>query len=301
MKRNTLVIVSLLCSLFFVYSCSKELSLETGGKTGTANYTLWDSAGACIYDSVYGTYYNGIQPRGDTAFVEVQVNVTETGTYFISSDAQNGLTFADSGFFATTGINTIRLKPTGIPLEIRPAVFTLAVDSAICNFIVYVQDSTGTGLGGGGDTTGTGGSDTTNLSDTAWQFNAGTSYHHGSFDTVFVIDTLGLKYLTFVGSTAPRQDTAFLMGILLTSGSIQPGTYTTAFEAGFYLTTYTGTTPVPVYQADGTTSTSGVVTITITSYNSSTGIISGTVSGDAVDETGAVVPITDGSFTAKIT
>lgn len=299
MKRNTLVIVSLLCSLFFVYSCSKELSLETGGKTGTSSYTLWDSTGACIYDSVYGTYYNGVQPRGDTAFVEVQVNVSETGTYFISSDVQNGFRFTDSGFFATTGINTIRLKPVGVPLEIRPTVFTLTVDSTICNFIVYVQDSTGTGLGGG-DTTGTGGSDTTNLSDTAWQFNAGTRYHHGSFDTVFVIDTLGLKYLTFVGST-PTQDTAFLMGILLVSGNIQPGTYTTVFESGFYLTTYSGTTPIPVYQADGTTSSSGVVSITITSYNSSTGIITGTVSGDAVDETGAVVPISAGSFTAKVT
>lgn len=300
MKRNTLVIISLLCSLFFVYSCSKELSLETGGKSGTATITLWDSAGNCLPDSVYGTYYNGVQPRGDTAFVEIQVNVTEIGTYNISSDFQNGLIFADSGFFATTGLNTIRLKPTGTPVEIKPTVFTLTADTTVCNFIVYVQDSTGTGLGGV-DTTDPGSTDSTNLSDTAWQFNGGTNYHHGSFDTVFVVDTLGLQYLTLVGSTRPSGDTAFLMGILLTSGSIQPGTYTTTFEAGFYLTTLNGTTPVTIYQADATTSGSGVVTITITSYNSSTGILTGTFSGNAVDGSGNAVPISTGEFTAKVT
>src|SRR5207244_1654724 len=113
----------------------------------------------------HGTFYNGVTPGSDTAFVEIQVNVDSIGSYRIYTDLQDGFMFADSGFFSTSGINTIRLKPIGTPILNITTNFTVRFDTTACNFTVNVHDSTGTGLGGN---PGGGGTDSTNLSDTAW-------------------------------------------------------------------------------------------------------------------------------------
>ena len=71
MKRNTLIFFALLCMVFFVFGCSKELSLENSASTISAEGSLWDTAGICLPDSVHGTFYTGVQPGGDTAYVEI--------------------------------------------------------------------------------------------------------------------------------------------------------------------------------------------------------------------------------------
>jgi len=177
MKRNTLVIAALLCGIFFCYSCNKELSLENSVSVFTAEGSLWDSSDNCLPDSVFGTFYTGIQPGADTAYVEIQVNVSVPGSYHISTDLQNGFMFSDSGFFAATGINKVQLKPIGTPILEKPTVFTVSFDSTVCNFAVHVEDSTGKGLGGVEPTP----TDSTNLSDTAWKFSIG----HFSYPEVF--------------------------------------------------------------------------------------------------------------------
>lgn len=295
MKRKTLVIFALLCSIFFVYSCSKELSLENSISVFSAEGSLWDSSDNCLPDSVYGTFYTGVQPGADTAYVEIQVNVSVAGSYSISTDLQNGFMFADSGFFATTGINTVQLKPIGTPILIQPTVFTVSFDSSTCFFSVNVKDSTGTGLGGVEPV------DSTNLSDTAWKFSVGANTYNGNIESAFILDTLGLKYLTIVGTNSPTGDTAFLAGIFFT-GAVEPGTYTTESQAQLYLTTVDGLGNYTIiYQADPATSAAAVTTITITAYDSTTGIITGTFSGNAIDSAGNTVSISNGSFKARIT
>lgn len=141
------------CTTLFL-SCEKEISLEKG-TTLKAEGSLLDTAGNCFPDSVRGTFYNGITPGSDTAYVEIKVNVTSTGSYKIESEIEDGFLFSDSGFFSNTGINTIRLKPIGTPIIQGSINFNINFDSTFCDFTVTVQDSTGTGLGGQ-DTTGTG-------------------------------------------------------------------------------------------------------------------------------------------------
>lgn len=297
MKRNALVIFVLLCTTFFMYSCSKELSYEESAYQFSAEGSLWDSLDNCLPDSVYGTFYTGVQPGSDTAYVEIQVNVSVAGSYSISTDLQNGFMFADSGFFATTGINTVQLKPIGTPILLKPTVFTVSFDSTTCFFSVNVQDSTGTGLGGGEPAP----TDSTNLSDTAWKFSVDPNTYHGSIESAFVVDTLGLKYLTIVGTNSPTGDTAFLAGIFFT-GAITPGTYTTESQSQLYLTTVDGLGNYTIiYQADPSTTATAITSITIVSYDSSTGIISGTFNGTALDALGNVITISNGSFKAKIT
>jgi hypothetical protein len=145
--KNILSLV-LIISCFALYSsCQKEISEENGNGLENAQGSLWDTLGNCLPDSVHGTFYNGITPGSDTCFVEIQVNVTQTGSYNISTDLQNGFQFVDSGFFNATGINIIRLKPIGTPIIPVTTVFSVSFDTSACSFVVDVKDSTGTGLG----------------------------------------------------------------------------------------------------------------------------------------------------------
>src|SRR3954463_15461616 len=139
---------------FLFFSCQKEYSLEQETSVGVAKGSLKDSLGNCLPDSLHGTFYNGVTPGGDTAFVDIQVNVDSVGNYRIYTDLQNGFMFADSGFFNTTGITTVRLKPIGTPILNISTNFTVTFDTTACGFTVNVQDSTGTGLGGGGNSGG---------------------------------------------------------------------------------------------------------------------------------------------------
>src|SRR5436190_22457166 len=170
------------CCFSIFFSCSKEYSLEKG-TTLDGQGSLWDSLGACLPETVHGTFYNCITPGQDTAYVEIQVNVTQTGSYNITSDIQDGFQFLDSGFFSSTGINIIRLKPIGAPIIPVPTTFNISFDSSFCSFTINVQDSTGTGLGGQ-DTTGNGNPDYMG----SWQFFTDSGgVFQGTFDTAVVI------------------------------------------------------------------------------------------------------------------
>src|SRR4051812_6084869 len=116
MKQNVLFFLFAIGFGVIFNSCQKEFSLENPVSKADAKGSLTDSLGNCLYDSVHGTFYDGVAPGGDTAYVEVKVQVDSVGNYRIYTDFQNGFMFADSGFFNATGINTIKLKPIGTPL-----------------------------------------------------------------------------------------------------------------------------------------------------------------------------------------
>jgi hypothetical protein len=292
MKRIYGGIIIISCFILF-FSCQKEYSLEQQATVGVAKGSLKDSLGNCLPDSVHGTFYNGVTPGGDTAFVEIQVNVDSTGNYRIYTDLQNGFMFADSGFFNATGTQTVRLKPIGTPILNISTNFTITFDTTACGFAVNVQDSTGTGLGGGNPG---GGTDSTNLSDTAWRFTSDSLSFNGPFDSAFVgVDTTGSTYLALFGSTASTGDSLFTAFILLPNGVITPGTYNT--NAGSAIIFSIGTTVI--YQAHPLTANANT-TITIISYDSTSKIVTGSFSGTAQDASGLPVNITNGTFKVKV-
>jgi hypothetical protein len=288
------------CLVLVLFSCQKEYSVDTYSGVN-AQGSLWDSTGNCLPETVHGTFYDGITPGPDTAYVEVQVNVTQTGTYSITSDLQNGFQFFDSGFFSNTGLNVIRLKPLGTPIIPVSSTFTINFDSSSCSFVVNVQDSTGTGLGGH-DTTGTG--DTT----ANWQFTTGDGTFSGSIDTAFItVDTsiwrTGGNMLFIEGFTSTR-DTVFHIITYLPTNVITTGSYSTqavppenAAIFGFNLVS----NGAPIYDGIPDSSSASNVTFIITSYDNSTHILEGTFSGTANNSSGdAVVSVTNGSFVAKV-
>jgi len=212
----------------------------------------------------------------------------------------------DSGFFATTGINTVRLKQVGLPIIPATSIFNISFDSSFCSFALTVLDSTGTGLGGGGDTT------QVPVDSTGWQFTTGDGTFNGSIDSVAIVpDTavwnFGGQMLFIQGYTTASADSAIVLYIYLPNGVIETGTYSTqslppAKAAVFAFVDFDQVTGIgdPVYQAIPGTSGSNI-TVNITSYDSSTGMIKGNFSGKAGDLNNvANVDVTNGSFAAKV-
>lgn len=293
MKRVPLVpLLTLLAGFLFIMSaCTKEYSLEIN-KTLAAQGSLQDSLGNCLEDSVIGTYYGGVEPGRDTAYVEVKVNVTSTGSYAIYSNTQDGIYFSDSGYFTTTGINTIKLKPVGTPIiPGGPYDFNISFDSTTCYFTLNVKDSTGTGLGGHDkpDTTGGG-----TVGANSWQFTTGDGTFGGTA-TAAVASAGVFNVLSISGATATA-DSVMAIDISLPSTTVpSSGTYKTT---GTLHTFNFSNTAGVIYEADA--STSGVeMTITITSYDSTTKELKGTYSGTAKSSSGTAT-VTNGSFDVTV-
>ena len=294
MKKLFVSFFLISCCLFIFFSCQKEISLETGS-TQIAAGSLTDSNGNCLPDTVIGTFYNGVTPGSDTAYVEIQVNVTQTGSYSIYSDLENGFEFADSGVFTTTGINTVRLKPIGTPIVNVSTLFNINFDTTFCSFTVNVQDSTGTGLGGT-DTTGSGDPDSTA---SQWQFTQGAFTYAGAFDSAKKDNSTGLAtYVTLNGSTTATGDTTMSIKFIIPAADIQTGTYN-LISNGIFFTVVDANTLTVLYEADGLTTGTDLV-INITAYDAVTKLVQGNFSGTVQDKSGSLVPVTNGSFTATV-
>jgi hypothetical protein len=299
MKKILSLLAVISCCALLFSSCQKDYSLEKG-VTQSATGSLWDSTGNCLPDTVIGTFYNGVTPGGDTAYVEIQVNVTQTGSYNINTGKpENGLVFSDSGFFSNTGLNTIRLKPIGTPILNKPTTFNVSFDSTFCSFSIDVQDSTGTGLGGV-DTTGTntGGGDPDD--DGNWQFSQGSFTYAGGIDSAKKDNSTGVAvFLNLNGSTSATGDTTMSIKFLIPATDIQIGTYTLTAN-GIVFSVVDASSLTVLLTADFLTPGTDF-TINITSYDAATQIVQGTFSGKAQDNLGNIVTISDGNFTATIT
>jgi hypothetical protein len=134
----------LLATAFVVSSCQKELSFEAGLAKGTL---AKDALGDCMPITVTGSYQKDTLLKTTTNYVDVQVNITQTGSYSIKTDTLNGYSFSAAGFISVPGLNTVRLLANGRPVAPALDVFTVRYDSSVCQFDIVV---TGAGGGGGG-------------------------------------------------------------------------------------------------------------------------------------------------------
>lgn len=286
MKKLLPVIpIAFLISFFVFPACQKELSVENDS-TFLATGSLRDSFGICLPDTVIGTFYNGITPGSDTAYVQIQVNVTTAGTYTITTDQQNGFLFSSSGFFSSTGINIVILRPIGTPILPIPTDFTVVFDTSSCTFTVNVQDSTGTGLGG---------TDTTGIALNTWQFRDDSATYSGPV-TSAIFDTSVSNELSLTGNVQSGTDSIIFMRVTFPTTAITPGTYTTGVDNSFLFSTIFGDI---IYNADAST-LPDAIDIVITSYNDITKEVAATFSGKTKDSAGNTVVITNGAFRATV-
>jgi len=263
---------------FLFLACQRTISWDFN-----ATGTLKDAQSICFPANISGTFYNGITPGSDTAYVEVKVNVFSTGNYTISTDVENGLRFFDSGFFNTIGIHVLKLKPVGTPVNIMPVSFTVSFDTSFCSFTLDVKDSA-----------------LLDKSLNTWQYTdikSGITYH-GIINATYFLVTPEAGLLSLRQETSIPGDTIFEIGIVYPTENITTGMFTTDSRNNVSLSTQGRCINCAwdvMYALSG-----AITTIVVESYNPQNGIIKGTFSGTTVNWNNELAPIDKGKFSAVI-
>ncbi len=147
---NGLIVFNTTKDKFFTFIASevnwKEISYGTStivpygdGSIGTGN--------SCDNTGVYGDYKTG-QALTVTEFVTIDVNVTTIGAYSITTDTVNGYSFSATGVYGSTGIQTVDLAGSGIPLTYQTDSFTVTAskNGGSCSFDILVNVACGSTL-----------------------------------------------------------------------------------------------------------------------------------------------------------
>ncbi len=144
--RNLLCLTA---AVILFAGCEKEYSIEglfsgAGTTGGTAVFVLDGAPNLCNGYQVQGTYTAGTAVTSGNTVV-LSVNVTTVGTWTLTTNAQNGFSFAGSGTFTATGQQLIQLIATGTPTA--SGIYNFQAGAAPCSFPVTVA-SAGPGTGG---------------------------------------------------------------------------------------------------------------------------------------------------------
>ena len=142
LKLKTLFAIVLAALLF--NGCSKEYSYEgtppnVASSTGVAVFTLAGTPGSCTGVAVSGIYSAGI-PTNNADSAIIMVNVDSTGSYVISTNTQNGVSFNAAGTFTQTGPQQVTLKASGRPGANGAFTYTFGANS--CSFTILAKDTT---------------------------------------------------------------------------------------------------------------------------------------------------------------
>ncbi len=254
-------------------------SMTVAGATG-CGFTVNATQGSAYTIDCASAVVNGVYKLGKaldaTNTVNLTANVTTAGPYTITA-TQNGMTFTGSGSFAAPGPGqVITLVGTGVPVTYGD--FDVQIAGA-CTFEVTVDPSPVSAAG-------------------TWKFTSGTTVYNGiTFDAEVVTDNnvtyLMVSGIASVGTSAIGLTMGVDGGAAITTG-LYSGTAITGKIAGF---THTYGTAVWIAGAG----TGASVNITLTTYNTTTKVVEGTFSGEAIDlATGTKYPITGGTFKANL-
>ena len=238
-----------------------------------ANYTLGDCSAAVPA----GTYAIGTA-LGASNTVTISANVVTAGVYSASTNTVNGMSFSVSNaVFSGTGAQTITLVGTGTPIAAGDFDFDVTAGSSTCTFTVTVVAAP---------------------SIYTWSFKVGSTTYSGDCEEGEMVTT-PINAFAVNGTNAAND--GFSIGIANLSGAITNGTYpgapttlpTGKFTLVFFYESAAGPTTYDYAPLQGVNITTSNVTV-----NTGTHVVQGTFSGTAVDENGATVNITQGTFKA---
>lgn len=133
MQRIVAAIAAILVIVIFS-SCQKELSF--GISQTVAEYSLLDNTGNCVEVIVNGDYKKAV-PLTAANNIVVIVMVDSIGSYSITSNTINGISFSGKGSFSAVGEQTITLAATGKP--VTDGVFIYTIGTGSCAFSVVVN------------------------------------------------------------------------------------------------------------------------------------------------------------------
>jgi DNA/RNA endonuclease G (NUC1) len=127
----------LIASLLLIVSCKKESPI-LNDEEPRGVFSVISSGTTCANSTVIGNYGVGV-PMDASDKVTIQVNVTNTGTYTVTSATVYGMKFSDSGRFVNTGIQTITLKASGTPGYAGDIFVYFTAGASACSFIIPVS------------------------------------------------------------------------------------------------------------------------------------------------------------------
>jgi hypothetical protein len=117
-----------------------------GGGSGAAVFSFNGGTSACTGAAVSGVYTVGTATTTANKVV-LNIKVDQAGSYTISTNTVNGIKFAGTGSFTTTGVQTVTLTASGTPAA--AGSFSFTPGSNACSFNVTVVAGGGTGGGSG--------------------------------------------------------------------------------------------------------------------------------------------------------
>jgi hypothetical protein len=260
-------------------TCSFSVTYTTA--SAAAVFTMVGAGSTCSPGTVAGTYTAGtVLGAGNT--VTVQVNVATAGSYTLTSNTVNGMTFSATGVFSATGTQSVVLTGTGTPAAAGTNVFSVGATS--CTFSVTVVGTATDYI-------------TAKVDGVYTTFN---------FNLDALIDnSQGFPILDIYGEqTSAATEPSMELGIAKATGAITAGTYTVNQFAtgvlvfGSYLNA-AGTEFSALTDVNGTTQTPAF-TIVITSITATrvTGTFTGPLKQDGVGP--AVRTITEGTFSLPL-
>ena len=103
-----------------------------------AVFTLKGAPNECAPVTVNGFYILS-KPLDAANTVIIQADVSTAGSYTISNNTVNGMTFTASGVFAGTGVQNVTLRGSGVPGSTGTVVVTPLYATSACNFSITVQ------------------------------------------------------------------------------------------------------------------------------------------------------------------
>jgi len=118
-------------------SCTFSVTVLPSGGGGPAVYTLNGAPGACSGAITAGTYTAGTALTSANQ-VTVNVTVATIGTYNITTNTSNGMTFSAAGTFTTTGTQPVVLVGSGTPATAGAFNFTATAGVSTCTFSITV-------------------------------------------------------------------------------------------------------------------------------------------------------------------
>lgn len=208
--QKLLVYFTLMLAVIFTTACQKELNFEDIPGSGFAIGTLKNSAGSCLPSSVNGSFTKDSVLKA-TNYVQVTVDISVIGTYFITSDTIAGFYFTGSGTVTTAGNNVINLSGNGTPTSAGVKTFTIKFDTSVCTIDVTVI--------------------TTTLSNASYSFTncAGTTFGTGVYTSGIAVDAQHTVTLNVIITTpgAYSINTASVNGISFSGSGTFAATGTT--------------------------------------------------------------------------
>ena len=132
--------IGIIGSLLLLTACTKELSFEQGADlpSNTSDGTLSGAGGACANINVLGAYGQGLALDTAQNKLEVEVNFTQAGSWFIYTDTVNGVYFKGSGTITAPGLTTVFLRGFGVPANPGPFTWNVKYKTSTCSTSITV-------------------------------------------------------------------------------------------------------------------------------------------------------------------